>query len=303
MLWLSFPAMALLLALLLELLCGEPRRYHPLVGFGRVATALEGRFNRGSMGIVVGALSYLALLAIPVGLFLLLQHLLASWAWLLDAWALWFALGAKSLFSHVRAIAAPLMLGDLPQARRALSFIVSRDCTALDEEGVAKGAIESTLENGADAIFASLFWFAVFGGVGVLIHRFTNTLDAMWGYRTPRFNHFGRCAARCDDLLNYIPARLTSLSYALLGQTACALRAWREQAGLHDSPNAGPVMAAGAGSLGLTLGGAAVYHGRIEPRPALGYGPAPGAADIERGLILVKTTMMVWIVSVLGVLL
>ena len=184
----------------------------------------------------------------------------------------------------------------LPAARLALSHIVSRDCSELDDTGVAKGAIESALENGADAIFASLFWFALLGGVGVLLHRFSNTLDAMWGYRSERFNYFGRCAARCDDVLNFIPARLTALSYVLLAQNRrWALRAWREQAPLHDSPNAGPVMAAGAGALGVTLGGAAVYHGQIEHRPDLGFGPAPVAADIKRAIALIKKTIILWV--------
>jgi adenosylcobinamide-phosphate synthase len=286
---------ALMFGLAIEWLFGEPRRWHLLVGFGRLANAMERRLNKGRMGIAVGAISVMALVAIPIFVFMVLRTYAQSWAWVLDGLALWFALGAKSLFAHVRAIAWPLVSGDLPAARVALSMIVSRDCAQLTETEVAKGAIESNLENGADAIFATLFWFMLFGGAGALLHRLSNTLDAMWGYRTPRLNEFGRCAARLDDVLNYIPARLVALSYALLGNTRLALTAWRTQAPQWDSPNAGPVMAAGAGALSLTLGGNAIYHGQVEVRTPLGFGPAPQALDIERSLRLVQKTLALWL--------
>ena len=283
--------------LAIEWLFGEPRRWHLLVGFGRLANAIELTMNKKIMGIAMGVISVLALVVIPILVFMVMRTQAQSWAWVLDGLALWFALGAKSLFTHVRAIARPLLSGDLPVARVALSMIVSRDCAQLTETEVAKGAIESNLENGADAIFATLFWFALFGGAGALLHRLSNTLDAMWGYRTPRFNEFGRFAARLDDVLNYIPARLVALSYALLGNTRLALTAWRTQAALWDSPNAGPVMAAGAGALSLTLGGNATYHGQVEVRTPLGFGPAPQASDIEPSLRLVQKTLALWLLS------
>ena len=116
----------------------------------------------------------------------------------------------------------------------------------------------------------------------------------MWGYKTPRYLKFGWAAARLDDVLNFIPARLTALSYALLGRTRSALACWRTQAAAWDSPNAGPVMAAGAGALGVQLGGAAVYHGRTEVRPPLGQGAAPHGADIARALSLVRHGAGLW---------
>ena len=160
---------------------------------------------------------------------------------------------------------------------------------------MSRATVESVLENGNDAVFGALFWFVVAGAAGVLTYRLVNTLDAMWGYKTPRYLSFGWAAARLDDGLNFVPARLTALSYALLGRTRSALACWRAQAPAWDSPNAGPVMASGAGALGVRLGGAAIYHGHMETRPALGQGAAPQGGDIARALRLVRHGVLLWL--------
>jgi adenosylcobinamide-phosphate synthase len=135
---------------------------------------------------------------------------------------------------------------------------------------------------------------------GVVLYRLANTLDAMWGYRTPRYRDFGWAAARLDDVLNWIPARLTALSYVVVGtKPALAWRCWREQAPVWKSPNAGPVMAAGAGALGLALGGQARYHGEWVARPALGEGLAPRAEDIDRAVALVRRALWLWLGAIL----
>jgi adenosylcobinamide-phosphate synthase len=157
------------------------------------------------------------------------------------------------------------------------------------------------LENGNDAVFGALFWFALAGAPGVVAYRLANTLDAMWGYRTARYLRFGWAAARLDDLLNYVPARLTALTYAAAGRFERALACWRAQAGAWESFNAGPVMAAGAGALGVRLGGAAVYHGAPKERPPLGEGDAPGARDIRRALALVRRGVWLWLGALLAI--
>jgi adenosylcobinamide-phosphate synthase len=283
---------AALAAVLLDRLLGEPRRFHPLVGFGHLAAAVEKRLNRRQLP--AGLLAW-ALVVLP---FVALALYLRSFApFAVDVVLLTFALGAQSLCEHAEAIAKPLQEGRLDEARQRVGWIVSRDTSALDESGVAKAGMESVLENGNDAIFGTLFWFALLGGPGALLFRLANTLDAMWGYRTERYNLFGRPAARLDDALNWLPARLTALTYALLGHTRQALACWRTQAPGWESPNAGPVMASGAGSLGVLLGGAAIYHGEEEIRPPLGSGPPPGAADLGRAIRLIRRSLYVWLAA------
>lgn len=283
--------LAALAAVLLDRLLGEIPRFHPLVGFGNLVAALEKRLNRRTR--LAGIVSWLLAVLPAFGLALWLRPFEP---FAVDVALLYFALGAQSLAEHAEAVAKPLREGRLDEARQRVGWIVSRETSGLDESGVAKAGVESVLENGNDAIFGTLFWFALLGGPGALLFRLANTLDAMWGYRTERFNHFGWAAARIDDGLNWLPARLTALTYALLGQTRNALACWRAQAPGWDSPNAGPVMSAGAGSLGIQLGGAAIYHGVEEIRPPLGTGPAPVAADLGRAIILIRHSLWLWLV-------
>ncbi|AYH45647.1 adenosylcobinamide-phosphate synthase CbiB [Azoarcus sp. DN11] len=285
----------LLAGIALDRLLGEPRRWHPLVGFGRWAGWLEARLRPLSPTRAGGLLAWLLALGpwLALALWLRARHPAAHWV--VDIGLLYFALGARSLAQHAEAIAAPLAAGDLDAARERVGWIVSRDTRALDAAGVAKAGTESVLENGNDAVFGALFWFCIAGGAGALVFRLANTLDAMWGYRTERFIRFGWAAARLDDVLNWLPARLTALTYALLGRSRDALACWRAQAPAWDSPNAGPVMAAGAGALGVRLGGAAIYHGREEQRPPLGCGNAPDAASVRAAVRLLERGMLLWL--------
>ena len=283
-------------AVALDLLLGEPRRWHPLVGFGNLASMLEKRLNRGRARKLRGLLAFLLAVA----------PLVALSAWLAGAYGatmhialLYFSLGLRSLRDHNLPIARALRDADIGAARMLTARIVSRDTTQLGEADLAKASVESLLENGNDAVFGTLFWFAVAGGPGALMFRLANTLDAMWGYRTARFLQFGWMAARFDDLLNLPAARLTALSYvALADDRGRALRCWRTQAPAWSSPNAGPVMASGAGALGVLLGGSATYDGVLEQRPPLGAGSAPAAGDIERAWQLVLRTTMLWLAIV-----
>ena len=288
-------ALQVIAALLIDRWLGEPSRWHPLVGFGRCASWLEARFNRDGQRRLKGVLQVLLLVLPPVLLVAALVQipLLGE---LIAVLVLWFTLGLESLKQHIRPILQALLRGDMAEARRRTSWICSRDAAELEVE---RTAVESVLENGSDAVFGALFWFCIAGAPGALAFRLINTLDAMWGYRSERFLHFGWAAARLDDLAGLIPARLTALSYALCGHTRRALRCWRRQAPLHDSPNAGPVMAAGAGALGVQLGGPTCYRGNWVDKPLLGEGPKAQPRDLSRALRLVDSALGLWILFII----
>jgi adenosylcobinamide-phosphate synthase len=316
----------------MDALLGEPSRAHPLVAFGKLAGYIERALNpqggaphrsvqaarhardpqdgqdvrvparRASPSLyarLAGIVAWMIAVVPPVALLAVLTHALPPLlSWPLHVVALWFALGARSLVDHIAPVEQALHEGELERARALTSRVVTRDLSGADEPAVAKAAIESALENGNDAIFGALFWFVVAGGPGALAFRLINTLDAMWGYRTPRMRYFGWAAARLDDAANYVPARLTALTYALCGDVRTAFACWRAQAPAWESPNAGPVMASGAGSLNVACGGAARYHGLLEARPLLGSGQAPQAADIGRALSLVKRSVGLWLAAI-----
>lgn len=300
-------------AVLLDAALGEARRWHPLVGFGRWAQWLERHLNPRSGDHRPSALRLRGVFAVlvAVGPWVLLLGVIAVPAlgsnspairylgYLVAIGTLYFALGHQSLREHALSVHRALSKGDLAEARTKVSFIVSRDTGLMDSQAVASATVESVLENGNDAVFGALFWFLVAGAPGAMLYRLANTLDAMWGYRTPRYLYFGWAAARFDDVLNFVPARLTALTYALIGRTGSALRCWRRQARAWESPNAGPVMAAGAGALGVGLGGGAYYHGQWEERPALGIGPPADAASILAALRLVRLGVFLWLLVVI----
>jgi adenosylcobinamide-phosphate synthase len=208
-------------------------------------------------------------------------------------------LGGTSLGRAAGQMHNALAAGDLARARAALPALAGRDPSALDESGLARATVESVAENTADAAVAPLFWGAVAGLPGLLGYRAVNTLDAMVGHRSPRYERFGWAAARLDDAANWLPARLTALLTVacapLAGASAAgAWRTWHRDGAAHPSPNAGRCEAAMAGALGVRLGGRNVYGSRIEDRPQLGNGRLPEAADIPRA---VRLSRLVWVAA------
>jgi adenosylcobinamide-phosphate synthase len=207
----------------------------------------------------------------------------------LTAAATWLVLGGRSLEREAAAVARRLESNDLPAARVQITHLVGRDPTDLDPGELARACVESVAENTSDAVVAPLFWGAVAGVPGLLGYRAANTLDAMVGHRSLRYRRFGWAAARLDDVLNWVPARLAAaLTVALGTNRRGAARAALRDAPAHPSPNAGVVEAAFAGALGLRLGGINRYGDEVEDRGTLGDGEAPGPGDIQRTLSLAR---------------
>ncbi|WSY14818.1 cobalamin biosynthesis protein [Embleya sp. NBC_00896] len=279
----------------LDAVFGDPRRGHPVAGFGRAAGRLEQAMyadGRGR-GIAYTALCVGATTALGVGIRrAVADRPTADFA--ATAVCTWAVLGGTTLRREARAIAAPLVAGDLAAARTALPRLVGRDPSRLDDKGIARAVVESVAENTSDAVVAPLFWGAVAGIPGLLGYRAINTLDAMVGHHNPRHENFGWASARLDDAANWIPARLTGLltvaaAPVVGGDPARALAILRRDGASHPSPNAGRCEASAAGALDITLGGRNNYAGRTEDRPRLGDGPPPGPSDIERANRLSKT--------------
>jgi adenosylcobinamide-phosphate synthase len=215
----------------------------------------------------------------------------------------WAALGGRSLRREAAAIADQLACEDIAGARAALPALAGRDPAALDGGAIARAVVESVAENTADAVVGTLLWGAAAGPAGVAAYRAANTLDAMVGHRSPRYERFGWASARLDDALGWPAARAAAALTVLCG--AAPARTWhvlRRDGAAHPSPNAGRMEAAFAGALGIRLGGALAYDGRVELRPVLGDGPAAVGGDIRRanrlsarvGAAALATSAAVW---------
>jgi adenosylcobinamide-phosphate synthase len=282
-------ATGIALGVVADAVFGDPVRGHPVAVFGRWAAALERRCYAPSRARGVG---YTAVaVAGPVVLGLVAERMVArrpAGQVLVTALATWVALGGTSLVREGMAMAGSLEAGDVPAARERLTHLCARDPSDLMAGDLARATVESMAENTSDAVVAPLLWAAVAGVPGVLGYRAVNTLDAMVGYRSPRYLRFGWASARLDDLVNLAPARLTGVLTALCaplvaGSPVLAWRVLREDGARHPSPNAGRCEAAAAGALGVRLGGTNVYGGRTETRPEVGAGGrAPRPGDVRR---------------------
>ncbi|MGL4178188.1 MAG: cobalamin biosynthesis protein [Dermatophilaceae bacterium] len=283
-------AIGLLAGFAADRLLGDPARWHPVAGFGTAATVLERHIYRDSRG---GGVVYALLLVgstVAAGALVERAARHPTAQMVSTAAATWVALGGRSLERAALAVHADLVAGDLGAARQRLTHLVGRDTGRLDEGEIARAVVESVAENTSDAVVAPLVWGAVLGVPGLLGYRAANTLDAMVGHRSPRYERFGWAAARLDDLLNLPGSRCCGVLTLLAGprRAAEAWRVWRRDAAAHPSPNAGVVEAAFAGSLGLRLGGTNRYGPRVERRAVLGDGRPPAPGDVIRATGLAR---------------
>lgn len=274
---------------------GDPRRWHPVAGFGSAAAALEQRTyaarranGAAHVAVLVTAAAALGVVAERATRHSRLAHTLATAA------ATWAVLGGRSLTREALTINGQLRRGELEIARVQVRNLVGRETSTLDADEVARACIESLAENTSDAVVAPLLWGGLLGMPGLVAYRAINTLDAMVGHRNDRYREFGWAAAELDDVVNWVPARVTvalALALASSGSRERAAQAWdavRRDARAHPSPNGGVVEAAFAGVLGVRLGGSNTYDGRTEDRGTLGTGPSAGAQDIDAATRLAR---------------
>jgi adenosylcobinamide-phosphate synthase len=292
------------LALGLEAALGYPTALkHPVAWPAALIETLERRWNRPAasdrrrrwLGVVLVAL----LVAAAVLFGAAIQGIVGSSLPALTFVALIATTGLaqRSLHDHVAAVLAPLRAGDLPAARAAVAMIVGRDTDQLDAGEVAAAALESLAESFNDGVVAPAFWLLVGGLPGLFAYKCVNTADSLIGHKEPRWRMFGWAAARTDDLMNLIPARLAGGLIALVGGKGW--RAMIRDARRHASPNAGWPEAAMAGALGVRLGGEVRYDGVPTARPTFGDGPRPTVADLERGLRLYRRAcLLLWLIPV-----
>ena len=303
-------ASVMLLALALEGLFGWPKALfdrigHPVTWMGSIIVACDRRFNRedlstgrrkrAGVAVVLGLCT-----ALWLGATLILWLMPQGWLGVVLTGVLaWPFLAARSLYDHVRAVALPLARGDLARARQALAMIVGRDPDGLDAAGVGRAALESLGESTSDGVVAPLFWGVIFGLPGLATYKLINTMDSMLGHLTPRHAAFGWAAARLDDVVNLIPARLSGLAFVVVsGHWRRSLSCMLRDAGKHRSPNAGWPEAALAGALAVRLSGPRLYDGQGSTDPWVNDGARdPDALDLARGLGL-----YLWVMALVAAL-
>lgn len=282
-------AVGLLVGMAADQVFGDPKRHHPVAWFGAAAQRLEELTYRDDQ--TAGALHTLALLVPLAGLGCAIERFTDERPIMKcagTAVTTWAVLGTAQLADEGHKMAELLASSDVDAARRQLPNLCGRDADQLDAPELARATIESMAENTADAGVASIFWGAVAGLPGMLVHRGANTLDAMIGHHNERYENFGACAARLDDVLDLVPARLTALLAAVCSGNVESFRIALRDHAKHPSPNGGWCEAAWAGALGVQLGGRNIYYGgRVEDRGLLGDGPRPGATDVASAAKLV----------------
>ncbi|MFC4311065.1 adenosylcobinamide-phosphate synthase CbiB [Steroidobacter flavus] len=304
-----FDPWLLVAALIVEACVGYPHAIyrairHPVVWIGVALAALERRLNRPEYGDLtrrlLGIVTVVIVTGGAAGVGYLVQALAGnvSFGGALVVLVASTGLAQHSLYTHVRAVLRPLVDGNLAAARREVAQIVGRDTASLNESDVASAALESLAESFNDGIVAPAFWLFVGGLPGLFAYKALNTADSLIGHREPRWRMFGWAAARADDLVNLIPARLAGALLAIAGGGGLLVM-WRD-APKHASPNAGWPEAAMAGALRIRLGGPTAYDGVMHERPIFGAGSSPTVDDLKRGLrIYVIACGLLWLAAMI----
>lgn len=321
---LDLRALLLILAILLDWLISDPKRLyshiaHPVQFMGDVLSLIEARFNKQTVSFnmqkfrgVFGLFLYLSIWLVVGIAISLICNVIGFWGMALEVLLAAILLSGRSLYEHVRDVNEALKFKTIEEARLSVGQIVGRDVTALDERGVARAAIESGAENLSDGFIAPVLFYFIAGLPGLIFYKAVNTADSMIGHKTQRFLGFGWAAARLDDVLNFVPSRLTGLLIVIIAQLRYAnggdvFRVMMKDSGKHSSPNAGWPEAAMAGALGIALAGPRVYFDVMKQDPwinAKGRLDAD-AEDIWQALAVMKRAvfLILPLIGLIGVLL
>jgi adenosylcobinamide-phosphate synthase len=327
--------LAVAIAIFLDRLFGELPIYHPLKGFTRFATYIEDQWHRqdaiskhtphktqdqqpeqvqeanpvseaksekaanqaAEMALKVKGASAAIFLIIPfvalAGIFS--QSLPTPLNFVFNTFVLYLAIGAHNLKQHAFDVQKALISENLEIARKNLATIVNRDTLHMDRQEIISTCIESIVENGCEMILAPIFWFLIMSAPGVVLYALVHSLNNMWGYQSPHYKNFGWAVGKANEILNWIPSRMTAFSYILLGDMKNGWACLNAQAKNWNSPNAELVVATGAGALHLEIGGDLYYQGQLKIRPKLGQGKMPDLSDIARASDLVERSMVLWL--------
>ncbi|MDA3128660.1 adenosylcobinamide-phosphate synthase CbiB [Aliibacillus thermotolerans] len=296
------------IAYLLDKWLGDPRvRFHPVVFIGKTIAFFARHLNKGKLRTLKGVVATLVPALLLTGMVYALTFVTYDLHHLLgiafEAIMIWGMIGSKSMIASAESIYEALAREDIARARKQTAMIVSRDTKEMSEEEIVRATVESTGENITDSVTAPLFYALFGGGVAAFFYRYINTSDAMIGYKTREWHQYGKFAARLDDVLNYVPARLTALFMMVVSlkvRHASLKEMWqvvKQDAKKHASPNSGYGEATMAAILHIRLGGPTVYHGKLVQRPYLGKGNRPLTKErIKEGLTVWKDTIRFFII-------
>ncbi len=286
---------AVLLAIVLDHLIPDRQGIKPFVWYRDWAESIEERFNGSKRIHGIGAV-ILATLPIIAGV-LLVHYILGQLGWIFrfafDVVVLYLCVDVHRLGKTANAVSGALQSGDFNEANENLRELTGKDASEKTEAGIARAAVEGVLKQGNSLIVSPIFWFILLGPVGAVLQRLSCILDSLWGHRDERFAEFGWAAARFDDLLGWIPARITALSYALMGSFEDALHCWRKRVGVWSDINSGPLLASGFGAMHMQLCEAeeeSEYEERLSDLTVI-----PDAAHINRVVALIWRVLLLWL--------
>src|SRR3989344_4261565 len=288
--------LAVILAVVLDRLVPDRHGIKPFAWYRDWAESIEDRFNGGRRSHGVGAV-LVAMVPIVAGVFLVRFILGEVGGWLrflFDVFVLYLCLDVYRLGKVSGGVSASLGTGNVDEANDHFRELSGKDAPERSEAGIARATVETVLKQGNSLVVSPIFWFLLFGPAGAIMQRLSCILDMLWGHRYERFTEFGWAAARFDDILGWLPARVTALSYALMGSFEDALHCWRRRIGVWSDINSGPLLASGFGAMHMQACEALQEEGEYEVKPTE-LSVVPDAGHVRRVVAPVWRVLLLWL--------